>query len=329
MYFARAAVARLRPAARARALEMAGIPAQLLRSPQARVSAQAFAALWLAVAGELDDEFFGLDSRRMKIGSFALLCHAALTGENLDHALRQVLRGLGVFLDDISAELQQQEGVASLVLHNRIAHAASRRFASETYFILVYGLMCWLVGRRIPLLEAAFEHAAPAHAPEYAVMYSEQLRFSAGQTAIRFDAGHLQLPVVQNVKTLRPFLLNAPQSVFLKYKNEDSWVAKVRRRLRHLPPQAEWPVLEAVARGLHVTPTTLRRRLKAEGVSFHQIKDDLRRDAAIHWLCNTDVAIAEVGPLLGFEEPSAFYRAFKKWTGVPPGSYRLRQAAAG
>jgi len=78
MHFVCAAVARLAPASRSRALAHAGIPEALLQAAHARVPAQAFSALWLAVSRELDDEFFGLDRRRMKVGSFALLCHAVL-----------------------------------------------------------------------------------------------------------------------------------------------------------------------------------------------------------------------------------------------------------
>ena len=84
-HFVSAAVARLTAPVRERVLRVAGVPEEVLASPHARVTAEAFSALWLAVARELDDEFFGLDTRRMKVGSFALLCHAVVSAENLDH----------------------------------------------------------------------------------------------------------------------------------------------------------------------------------------------------------------------------------------------------
>jgi len=89
---------------------------------------------------------------------------------------------------------------------------------------------------------------------------------------------------------------------------------------------AEWPRLEDIAKDFHVAPTTLRRRLISEGTSFQGIKDELRRDAAIHHLCSSALSVADIGSLLGFQEPSAFHRAFKKWCGVQPGEYRLRQS---
>lgn len=328
MYFVQAAVARLDGPARLRVLHAAGIPPELLAVAAARVSARAFSDLWLAVATERDDEFFGLDRRAMKVGSFALLAQALITCETLGRALRRCLRGLALFLDDVSAELVVDGAVAELRLHNRIADAADRRFADETFLVLVHGLICWLGGQRIALAQLAFAHPRPAHAAEYAVMFSQQILFDAGQTAIRFDARALDAPVVQTVETLRPFLRSAPQSVFLKYKNTDSWSARLRRRLRNVDG-AQWPLLDDVAKAFHVAPATLRRRLESEGTSYQGIKDELRRDAAIHHLCHSQLPVAEIAHLLGFQEPSAFHRAFKKWTGAQPGEYRSRAAQAG
>ncbi|HEX8886167.1 MAG TPA: helix-turn-helix transcriptional regulator, partial [Noviherbaspirillum sp.] len=72
------------------------------------------------------------------------------------------------------------------------------------------------------------------------------------------------------------------------------------------------------------------RRLQDEGQGFQAIKDDLRRDIAIEYLARPDLTLIEIANLLGFSEPSTFHRAFKKWTGVAPGEYRLTrlQAAA-
>jgi AraC-like DNA-binding protein len=326
MHFVAAAVAGLAGEARRRVLAAAAIPSDLLETPHARVPAEAFAALWLAVNRELDDEFFGLDRRRMKCGSFALLCHAALHAASLGHALQRILRGFATFLDDVQGELRIEGQDAVVEIANRIDQPAARRFADETFLIMLHGLMCWLAGRRIPLTLAEFAHPRPPYAQEYAVMYSQHLRFDADRTRIRFDAAQLDAPVVQDEASLKRFLRTAPRSVFLKYKNEDGWTARLRRRLRAHLGGADWPRLEDVAREFRVAPTTLRRRLEAEGTSYQAIKDDLRRDAAVHHLCGTRLSIAEIAAALGFQETSAFHRAFKRWSGVQPGEYRRRRA---
>ena len=161
-------------------------------------------------------------------------------------------------------------------------------------------------------------------------MYSQQLRFDASRTAIHFDANVLASPILQNAETLKRFLRQAPLSVILKYKNEGSWTSRLRKRLRGSMGAPDWPLLEEVAREFHVAPTTLRRRLVTEGTSYQRLKDELRRDAAIHHLSSGTLSVAQIGGLLGFQETSAFHRAFKKWSGMQPGEYRMAiRAGAG
>jgi len=321
--FVRSAVRALDDEARRRLLEQAGIAPELLEVPSARVPARAFSTLWLAVARELDDEFFRLDSRRMKVGSFALMCSAMLQCPTLHVALRRCLRAFVVFLDDLRGELSVEDGRASIRIENRIQDPDSRRFAEETYLVMVHGLMCWLAGQRIPLLGAAFAYPRPEHADEYKILFAQDLAFDADRTAVWFDARVLAAPVVQNAETLRRFLRSAPQSFFLKYKNEDSWTSRLRKYLRARNGLA-WPTIEELAAEFHVAPATLRRRLEAEGTTYQTIKDNLRRDIAIHQLAQSDMSVGDIADMLGFQDTSAFHRAFKRWTDSQPGEYRAR-----
>jgi AraC-like DNA-binding protein len=320
MAFVAGAVSRLPTTARLRALAAAGIAPELLSVPQSRVGATAFGALWLAVARELDDEFFGLDSRRMKIGSFALLCHAMAGCRTVGRALEQAVRGFALYLDDVHAELGMHAGVARLTIHNRIVDADARRFADETMLVMLHGLICWLAGRRIALLGATFTHPRPAHAGEYRRMFTPNLRFDAAATAIDFDAAVLAAPARVTAASLKTFLRDAPQSVFLKQVAETAWVERVRRRLRR---GGDWPGIERVAAELAVSPATLRRRLHDEGASWQRVKDGLRRDLAVHQLMRPGRSVAEIAQALGFDDASSFHRAFRKWTGAAPSAYRI------
>ncbi|WP_246882932.1 AraC family transcriptional regulator [Pseudomonas chlororaphis] len=88
------------------------------------------------------------------------------------------------------------------------------------------------------------------------------------------------------------------------------------------------PTLEAFAGQVQVvSPSTLRRRLEREGVSYQEIKDEVRRAMAVELLLQSRVSIGEIAECTGFQEPSAFHRVFKKWTGESPGRYRAVPAA--
>jgi AraC-like DNA-binding protein len=327
IHFVRSALSGLSAAAQRRVLRAAGIPRDLLASASSRVTAAAFAGLWLAVNGERDDEFFGLDSHRMKVGSFALITYAVLHSRDLDQALRRMLRAFGAILDDIRGGMTVEGGEAILALETTIRSASSRRFAEETFLVMVHGLLCWLAGRRIALRRADFGFSRSAHAAEHAIMFTHALRYDAPRTELRFDEAVLKTKIAQTDATVKEFLRNAPQSVFLKYKNLDGWSARLRRRLRQ-SDASQWPGLEEVAEEFHVAPSTLGRRLEAEGTTFQLMKDDVRRDLAIHHLHESARSVGEIAQVLGFEDTSAFRRAFKKWTGSRPASYRAGAVVA-
>jgi AraC-like DNA-binding protein len=298
-----------------------GLSSSLLQVPQARVSAKHYGALWRTVALALDDEFFGQDSRRMKAGSFAMLCHSVLSCKTMGQALDRSLRFYALILDDISGKSERDAGEARIVLHERVAGTSQRAFAHELLLMLLYGVSCWLVGRRIPILRTEFSYAEPAYSAEYRLMYSADLRFDRPNTLIAFEASYLDLPVVQNERSLKDFLRTAPESILLKYKNGSSLNARVRRRLRQCLP-GEVPDFERLAEEMNMTAATMRRRLHEEGESYQSIKDQLRRDLAISYLSHSSRSVMDIALELGFSERSAFHRAFRKWTGASPGEFR-------
>lgn len=304
-------------------LQRAGIAAELLNAPKARVPAVAFSRLWTALAELMDDEFFGLDSHAMRRGSYALMCQAALHADNLEHALRRMLNFLRSVLDDIHGELRCEGEHALIILHDD--GRTRRLFAYGTWFILVHGFACWLARRRIPLIEMRFRAAAPIDDSDYRMRFCEAVTFSAEETLIRFDRKFLDPKLSETERSLRVFLRNAPSNILVKYRNEASTTAVVRRQLRNHSPD-DWPDLETLARLLNLSAATLQRRLLAEGANYRQLKDELRRDIAIELFSNSSLTVAEVAARTGFQETSAFHRAFRKWTGASPGMYRQGRA---
>ena len=306
-------------------LRAAGIDPGLLASDGGRVSASAFGRLWLGVAEALDDEFFGQDSGRMKVGSFATLCHLCIHARTLETALIRACRLLNLLLDDVQVRLEVVGDFAQVTVRDR--GGAPRVFAHETLFILLQGLISWLVDRRVVMLRAHFAYPAPAWADEYPRIYARDIVFNRAPTCFRFAADDLRAPVVQTERTAREFLRGAPANFIVKYRNPRSLAAHVRRALKH-GPRGFALGFEDFAAELALSPSTLRRRLDAEGTSFRLIKDGLRRDLAIRLLRQSSRGIPDIAAALGFAEPSAFHRAFQKWTGTSPGAFRDRRDTA-
>src|SRR5262249_23623687 len=86
------------------------------------------------------------------------------------------------------------------------------------------------------------------------------------------------------------------------------------------------PPLSEVARELAMSDRNLQRALRDDGTSFQKLLDQVRRDLAVRHLSTPGTSATQVGFLLGFSEPSAFHRAFRRWTGKAPSAFRAEQS---
>jgi AraC-like DNA-binding protein len=298
-----------------------GLPA-MLDQP---VSAQTFGRLWLAIAAELDDECFGLGARPMQRGSFTLLCHCVLHAKSLEQALRRALRFLNVVLGRPTGRLIVHGGIAEVELSGEEAPRSA--FAYRSYWIILHGLICWLVGRRIPIRLVDFRCPEPKGSEDHRQFFGAPIRFSQPVSRLGFDSALLSLPISRNEQQLKQFLRAAPANILLRYRYDAGTAAAVRRRLSQKGP-ANWTSFATLASEMKISPSTLRHRLHDESQSYAGIKDDIRLELAQSLLTNTQQTVSEISIRLGYSEPSAFYRAFKKWLGVSPEAFRKNQAAA-
>lgn len=302
-------------------LDRAGIPPALLESPLSRVTQGQYAALIFSLRHRLRDELWGLCSRPLPLGSFALGCRMLVGCRTLGEALHAGLRYYRLLLQDFVPRLQLRDGVAVVSVVSRSPSNPAQAYAERAFCFLAYGLASWLVARRIPLVAVDYPHSDLGRSADAGALFQAPVHYGQPRTGWRFEARWLDLPVVQNEQSLREFLQQAPASLLVKYRDQTSVTERIRRILRrHLAE--ELPSLDDIGRQLAMTPQTLRRRLRDEGQGFRAIKDDLRRDAAIEYLARPELTLPEIAALLGFSEASTFHRAFKHWTGVAPGEYR-------
>ncbi|MGE8383563.1 MAG: helix-turn-helix transcriptional regulator, partial [Pseudomonas putida] len=113
---------------------------------------------------------------------------------------------------------------------------------------------------------------------------------------------------------------------YLARFSESRVTHRVRQVLCRILPQGE-PKRETLAQALHLSQRTLQRRLQEEGTSFQTLLDDTRRELAEQYLAQPGMTLLETAYLLGFADPSNFYRAFRRWFDATPSEYRARLGA--
>ena len=310
-------------------LRGAGIPPTAIDNPGARVALRSYATLYKSVTEHLGDEAFGLLNTSLRPGAFEFLCRGMIGSPSLGIALERCARYLAVVLPDLRLEVERTHSWALLriVEQSRIGHSrddARRVFAFEWLLRLVHGLACWLVARSLSLSSVAFPFPRPTHADDYALIYTANSSFDASALEASFHANLLDLPIRRDDAALESFLQNGPETLTMLYRRDRETVRQVRDALAAALPAS--PGIDDIASDMHLSPRTLHRRLVQEGSSFRAIKDALRRDIALARLERENVPVSQLAHELGFTDTSAFFRAFRKWTGQAPSRYRSGQS---
>ncbi|CAM5662570.1 transcriptional regulator [Streptomyces avidinii] len=304
-------------------LQEAQIPPLLLGDDRARITPAQFARLFRALYRTTQDEFLALSPVPSRPGTFAMMCHASLGCRDLGAATERAAAFYGLFPSEPELALEVVGDEARFTVRNEFARDEDR-FLTECVLAIWHRLSSWLVGRRIPLAYAAFRYPPPAHREEYETLFDCPVRFGEDRTGAVFDAHWLTAPLVRDEPALDAMLRRAPFDLLSRPEYGTTVAEQVRRTLtQRLRTSPRLPALGEVAARLAVSPATLRRRLQQEGTSFQQLKDHVRRDAAIAGLAESGEPIAELAARLGFSEDTAFHRAFRRWTGTTPGAYRI------
>ncbi|MBC9073050.1 AraC family transcriptional regulator [Thauera sp. CAU 1555] len=306
-------------------MQRAGIAPALLQQDTARVTVEQFAHVYRLLAVELDDETPGYFSRPLRGGTLKFLCLGMLDAANLRVAMHRFCWFFRLVIDDMHFVMSQEGALTRIALVEHVALGPARELILETMLMLVQGVASWMVDRRIAFARLDLAYPPPPYAAEYMHIYPAPAHFNAPVTAFHLDSALLDAPIRQDKAALSAFLRNAPTDWIYVTGGKRLMTHRVRELLE--AQLADAPTVEDVARALHISPRTLARHLAQEGTGFQAVKDALRRDIAIARISRTDQPIATIGASLGFDDPATFNRAFKQWTGSPPGAYRKRRAA--
>lgn len=282
-----------------------------------------FADVWLEMSQRIGDEFFGLADRPMAPGSFTLMGHAVRGAKTFDIALRRALRFLGVVLGEPYGEVIIHDTLCTIVLQD--SKTPRSAFAYRTFFLILHGLNCWLAGERIPLHAIRFPCLEPAARNDYGDFFGTPVQFGDEVAAISFDARYLRRSVRRSEPDLKAFLNTTPEALLRGYRATAGLKAQIQATCLAGDAQ-DWPSADDIARRLGLSKSTLHRRLRDEGHSIKSIKEDSRRLQATSLLKSTDLPIGQIAAKVGYAEPSAFHRSFKKWFATTPGEMRKAQS---
>ena len=307
-------------------LQRAGIAPALMAEAASRVTAEQFVDLFLLLVDQCNDEGLGFFSRPLRRGSFALLMGNALHATTVGAAMRRFSQGFNLLQDDLRVEPVEDGHLTGMRIVACDRDAPAQVFAHEFLLRLFARYVTWLHDGHIRPHGYDFAYAPPPQASEYARLFLGRLRFEQDCSAVWFPTMKLKALVRRDREALRDFLANSPRNLVMPRRHNTTISHRIRAYLQQARPA--WPDLVATAEALHMSVSTLQRRLASEHTSFQIVKDQLRRDLAVVRLNTSSVTLATLAAELGFSDQAVFQRAFKGWTGSAPGTYRRSAKSA-
>lgn len=298
---------------------------------QGEFSAEKLGVLYQRMMYIAQDEYFGmLGGGKVPNGTFRMMCYSIIHAKSLEKAIyrasafHEICRGSNVKPLLVRKGRYAKVSIATtdasgMDIDELLRDENPARI--RTSLSMWHNFVCWMIGTRVDLKAVYFAYPEPEDHEHYRRLFQSEVRFSQHDNAFVFPSYYLDYPLVHNDESLRVFLKTAPYQLIATVSDDSSLKSQVVALLGN-DFSREAPSAEEVSSRLNMSVSTLRRRLLEEETSYQKIKDECRKQAALGYINSPQLSINDVASLMGFDEPSAFFRSFKKWTGMTPGEYR-------
>jgi AraC-like DNA-binding protein len=309
-------------------------------APDAFVPLDRQLALWDAAAALASDPAFGLHTGAAGTPEhLGTLGHVLRSSATLGDALARAARYERLMYTGFVTTVERA-GPLAVICHAALhPDTPVERQPIEYVLALIFSLCRALAGGDDPAagalpalrpVEVRFRHAAhrdPRVAAEHARVFGAPVRFGQADNALVLPAAALDLPDPRRGPRGGRGARRPRRAPAHAAHGRDTAGGRLRAALPDLLRAGE-PTLAAAARHLAMSERTLQRRLAVEGTAFQALVDAERRDLALAHLRAGRLAVGEVAFVTGFSEPSAFRRAFRRWTGTTPAAYAGRERRA-
>jgi AraC-like DNA-binding protein len=292
------------------------------------VSREQYSRLCLELFRELGDESGGvMPDVQTPVGTTRLIGLSMINSSTLAAAMRR-----GIEFNEICRVRQGARVVNGLMVDPQLKEATLTYRSGDDAPGVQHSVLCnlamwmrfsgWLIGQHIDITSATCAGPRPEFMAGIRHFFPCPVEYQQEVNSVTFSARHLDAELIRNEEDLNAFLKLAPYYMVIEPLASTLSVTHRIREILGDDFRQEMPTFEELTSLLNMSARTLRRRLEKEGTSYQRIKDNARRDAAISMLSRDRLTVSKVAEQVGFSDPSAFHRSFKKWTGQSPGSYR-------
>ena len=318
-------------------LKNTGIDSKILESSQAFINGEQYYQVLRNASERLGDPTFGLYyGARTTITSHGILGFAFISSKTLRDALQLMTKYHRTLFTLIELQLEEDNKYAYLRIHFTTNLKAYENLIVEGiisgFYTIFTSMFSQEINRNSAFYENYLKNPAQVHFKQEEPEYSEFFYQILGKN-ISFSKEYNQIVIP---KMLMDYMLPEAdpntakmaekicQDILYSLEQRETYPEKVKKII--FSHKEELPSFEKVAKELCLHPRTLGRRLKQYNTSYQIILDEVRKELALEYLSNPKIQIDDIAFSLRFNDASSFYRAFKKWTGRTPRSYRIQES---
>ena len=276
----------------------------------------------------LDDELGLIIGKQVNVMTLGTLGFAAASAPTLRDGLQAIESYSRLHAAQIAVEIRSNLHGATVLVHFVRELGEVGRFHAESGALLLQAYAEMISGEQINDAEYRMHFERPPYADKYSSFFHSPVSFGWPTSSIELSKQWLDRPspyYQQEAWQQSQLSLEARLREYGTLSGH-GFSGYVRSCLR--ASQLPLPQLALIAQRLNVSARTLNRRLKDEGTSFRELRNNVLCEWATRYLSESEVSVEAIAAALGYDDTSNFRRAFRKWTGDSPGSYRNAVHAA-
>jgi AraC-like DNA-binding protein len=295
-----------------------------LDDPDRRIPFAQVVALYEQGARLTNDDAFGLHvGEAVDLKAFDVLGYSAINSSTLGEAFDRVVRYGFIWTNGSYFSIEKTTTLTRIVYIYLDESITERRHDAEMTFAALASLSRTVTNSDLSPTRVTFQHDRPRDTRDHQRIFKCPVEFNATSNQYFVEPAALALPIVKADPGLCAVLDRHAEGLIAKYPRNDALVEHVRTMIKD-ELRGGNASLERIADSLSMSSRTLQRKLREHGTSHQELLDQMRRDLAMRYLQEPEMAICEVAYLLGFSESSALHRAFKRWTGKTPNEFRRK-----
>lgn len=303
-------------------LDKTGIPPEILKDPSARLAYRQMLPLLENFITYFPSKHPGIDlGMTININQFGMLGYAILSCPDLMEALVLCHKYHMLVEPAFNFEIIDHGDIIAIPLASYIPHNNIHNMVSDIFAVSFIQLSKFLTGcSDIRPLEMRFNYPRPDDIEKHQLNCDCPVVFDQPRTEIIVSKTVLKQPLIMADQVTASMAEAQCSELLARFGAREVLIVKVRRIILAKP--GIFPSVDEVADQLAISTRTLGRSLRDIGTSYQRILDDIRKEISIEYLCSSHLPVEEIAALTGYSDPSNFRKAFRRWTGRTPSSYR-------